>query len=99
MWSRRRRRKQATRIADTLAKRFIYHGKVEMIFYCKGGGEVKLLAEPLGEKSKPERIGVIFLDESGGVLVASNDLVVGIEGVLEHLERRRGCRVARVLIE
>jgi hypothetical protein len=99
MWGRRRRRKQATRIADTLAKRFIYSEKVEMVFYCKGGGEVKLLAEPLGKRLKSERMGVIFLDENGRVLVACNDLMVGIEGVLEHLERRRGCRVTHVLVE
>jgi len=89
------RREQAIRIADRLAMHFIYHGKAEMIFYCEGGGEVKLLAE----QPKLERMGVIFLEEKGGVLVASNDLVTGIEGVLEHLERKRGCRVAHVLIE
>jgi hypothetical protein len=54
---------------------------------------VKLLAKPLDER---QRTGVIVLDEGGGVLVASNDLAAGIEGVLEHLERRRGCRVVHV---
>ena len=88
-------RERAARIADRLTAPLIHRGRAEITFYCAGGWRVKLLAKPLDER---RRTGVIVLDEGGGVLVASNDLVAGIEGVLEYLERRRGCRAAYVHI-
>jgi hypothetical protein len=89
------KRERAARIADRLAAPLIHRGRAEITFYCAGGWRVKLLAKPLDER---QRTGVIVLDEGGGILVASNDLVAGIEGVLEYLERRRGCRVTFTLV-
>jgi hypothetical protein len=89
-------REWAIRIADRLATSLTHHGRAEITFYCAGGWRVKLLAKPLDER---QRTGVIVLDEGGGVLVASNDLAAGIEGALEHLERRKGCRVTFAFIE
>jgi hypothetical protein len=79
-----------TRLGDSL----ILRGRAKIMFYCEGGGEVSFLAE------KPELHGLLAVrDESGKLLVATDDPLKGLEKLREYAEREKGCRVTFTLIE
>jgi hypothetical protein len=78
-----------TRLSDAL----ILRRSAKIVFYCEGGREVSFLAE------MPKLHGLLAIrDESGELLVATDEPLKGLEKLQEYAEREKGCRVISMLV-
>jgi hypothetical protein len=88
------RRRQLIDAYMRLGDALILRGRAKIVFYCEGGREVSFLAE------MPELHGLLAVrDESGKLLVATDDPLKGLEKLREYAEREKGCRVTFTFIE